>query len=221
VKIRRTTRDLIVIGFIALACGALSASPLFDIAHGLSLDILTALRWQVFGRRADPIASSAAVVVAFDEESFQTPPLEGSPFLTWTGEVGRVLTAVLDGGAKAAGFDVVFQTSIEQSKIPFGEGVFGDKVRGFDRDFLRALCLAESELCSEFGGQLPGLHRVTAHQRFRSATCGAFAHGGSSRDRYGGHGDGQLQPSDQAVFGYDFFRSYLSKPALGYPNHDQ
>ena len=32
------------------------------------------------------------------------------------------------------------------------------------RDFLRTLCLAESELCSEFGGHLPDLHRVTAHQ---------------------------------------------------------
>src|ERR1700720_29393 len=89
------------------------------------------------------------------------------------------------------------------------------------RDFLRALCLAESEFCSEFGGLLPDLHRVIAHQRFRSATRGTFAHGGSSRDRYGGHGDGQLQPSDQAVFGYDFFRGYLSKPTLGYPDHGQ
>jgi len=137
-KIRRTTRDLFAVGLIALTCGVLSVVPPFDIARGLSLDILTALRWHMFGRRADPAASSA-VVVAFDEESFHTPPLEGSPFITWTGEVGRVLTAILDGGAKAAGFDIIFQTSIEQSKIPFGEGVFGDRVRGFDRDFLRAL----------------------------------------------------------------------------------
>src|ERR1700749_416456 len=138
-KIRRTTRDLIAIGLIALTCGALAASPLVGAAHGLSLDVLTALRWQIFGRRADPTASSRAVVVAFDEESFQTQPLESSPYLTWTGEVGRVLTAILDGGAKVAGFDIVFRTSIEQSAIPFGDGVFGDKVRGFDRDFLRAL----------------------------------------------------------------------------------
>jgi adenylate cyclase len=138
VKIRRTTRDLLVIGLIALACGALSASPLFDFAHGLSLDMLTALRWEMFGIRTDPAASSA-VVVAIDEESYQTPPLKGSPTMTWTGEIGRVLTAILDGGAKAVGFDVVFETSIEQSEIPFGEGVLGDKVRGLDRDFLRAL----------------------------------------------------------------------------------
>jgi adenylate cyclase len=138
VKIRRTTRDLLAIGLIALACGTLSASPLFEFAHGLSLDMLTALRWQMFGVRTDPAASSA-VVVGIDEESYQTPPLKGSPTMTWTGEIGRVLTAILDGGAKAVGFDVVFETSIEQSEIPFGEGVLGDKVRGLDRDFLRAL----------------------------------------------------------------------------------
>ena len=33
----------------------------------------------------------------------------------------------------------MIQNSIEQSEIPFGEGVLGEKVRGFDRDFLRAL----------------------------------------------------------------------------------
>ena len=154
-KIRRTTRDLLAIGLIALACGALSASPLFDIAHGLSLDILTALRWQMFGARADPAASSA-VVVAIDEESYQTPPLKGSPTMAWTGEIGRVLTAILDGGAKAVGFDIVFETSIEQSEIPFGEGVLGDKVKGFDRNFLRALAAGSTAGKVLLGEQLRG-----------------------------------------------------------------
>jgi adenylate cyclase len=138
VKLRRTTRDALAIVSVALICGALSASPLFDFAHGLSLDILTALRWEMFGVRSDPAVSSA-VVVAIDEESHQTSPLKDSPTITWTGEIGRVLTAVLDGGAKAVGFDIVVPTSLEQSEIPFGDGVLGDKVRGLDRDFLRAL----------------------------------------------------------------------------------
>ena len=137
-KLRRTTRDLLAIAVVALICGALSASPLFDFAHGLSLDVLTALRWQMFGVRVDPAASSA-VVIAIDDESYQTSPLKDSPTITWTGEIGRVLTAVLDGGAKAVGFDIVVPTSLEQSEIPFGDGVLGDKVRGLDRDFLRAL----------------------------------------------------------------------------------
>ena len=37
------------------------------------------------------------------------------------------------------GFDVVFASSIEDSQIRFGDGTVGDKLRGFDRDYLRAL----------------------------------------------------------------------------------
>ena len=98
----------------------------------------------MFGRSHDP-AASPAVVVAIDEESLRTAPFKGAPMLTWTGEIGRVLAATLEGGAKVAGFDIVIPTSIEQSEIPFGEGMLGEKVRGFDRDFLRALAGAAGE----------------------------------------------------------------------------
>jgi len=40
------------------------------------------------------------------------------------------------------GFDVVYATSIEQSEIPFAGETLGGKLRGFDRDFLRALASA-------------------------------------------------------------------------------
>jgi class 3 adenylate cyclase len=78
-------------------------------------------------------------VIAIDEETYETPPFKGSPTLIWTTEIGRVLTAVLDGGAKVAGFDVVLANSIEQSELPFGDEAVGAKMRGFDRPFLRAL----------------------------------------------------------------------------------
>jgi adenylate cyclase len=142
-KIRRTTRDVIAVAMIALVCAAVSVSPAFNPVHGLSVDILTALRWEMFGRRQDP-AVSPAVVVAIDEESSRAAPFKSSPMLTWTGEIGRVLTAILEGGAKVAGFDVVIPMSIEQSEIPFGDGMLGEKVRGFDRDFLRALATAST-----------------------------------------------------------------------------
>ena len=51
------------------------------------------------------------------------------------------MTAIIDGGAKVVGFDVVFPTSIEQSEIPFGDETLGARLRGFDRDYLRALAL--------------------------------------------------------------------------------
>jgi adenylate cyclase len=137
-RLRR--RDALAALAIALAFGLLSASPALDIARGLSIDVLTALRWHAFGQRSEP-AAAPAVVVVIDEESFNAPPFKGSPILTWTREIGRVLTAVIAGGAKVVGFDIIFPTLIEQSEIPFGDEMLGGRLRGFDRDFLRALAV--------------------------------------------------------------------------------
>ena len=49
---------------IALGAGFLAASPAFDGLRGLSIDVLTMLRWRAFGNAHAP-ASSPAVVVAF------------------------------------------------------------------------------------------------------------------------------------------------------------
>jgi serine phosphatase RsbU (regulator of sigma subunit)/CHASE2 domain-containing sensor protein len=125
---------------IALAAGLLAASPALDGWRGFSIDVLTWLRWRALGD-LHASASSRAVVVALDEETFRTEPFEGSPSVTWTPEIGRVLNAIIDGGAKVVGFDVVFPTSIEQSVVPFGDETMGARLRGFDRDYLRALAL--------------------------------------------------------------------------------
>lgn len=140
-KARIGRGDALAALVIAAITGVLAALPPLDVARGLSIDVLTAMRWSVFGTRAEPLLRPV-VVVAIDEESYQTPPFKGSPTLTWTREIGRVVTAIVDGGAKAVGFDIVFPASIEQSQIPFGEEPLGSRVRGFDRDFLRALASA-------------------------------------------------------------------------------
>ena len=131
-------RKSIAIVAIALASGLATTLPPFSLLHGWSIDTLTALRWQAFGPRRDA-ATSPVVVIAIDEETYDTPPFKGSPTPTWTTEVGRVLTAVLDGGAKVAGFDVVFADSIELSEMPFGDASLGLRMRGFDRPFLLSL----------------------------------------------------------------------------------
>lgn len=125
---------------IAVLAGLLILAPPLDRLHGLSIDLLTALRWRVFGHMHEPQASPA-VVVALDEETYRTPPFVGTPAITWTPEIGQVLSAIIAGGAKVVGFDIVFPTSIEQSEIPLGDGTLGGRLRGFDRDFLRALAL--------------------------------------------------------------------------------
>lgn len=131
-------RDIVAAILIALLAGAVFTSPPLQGLQGLSLDILTALRGKLVGDRRDP-ATSPVVVVAIDGETYDTPPFKGSPTLTWTREIGRVLGNVTEGGAKAIGFDVIFPSSIEQSEIPFGDAPLGSRMRGFDRDYLIAL----------------------------------------------------------------------------------
>src|SRR5690349_12261332 len=134
-------RRALIAAALAVASGVAVATPPFDMLSGLSLDLLTGLRWHLLGNAHDP-AQSPAVVVALDEETYRTPPFEGTPNVTWTREIGRVLSAVIEGGAAVVGFDIVFPVSIEQSQVPFADETLGARVRGFDRDYLRALATA-------------------------------------------------------------------------------
>jgi class 3 adenylate cyclase/CHASE2 domain-containing sensor protein len=133
-------KDLLVVVTTAMLAAAVPFVPPFSSFQGVSIDILTALRWRLFGN-SHAAQPSPSVVVALDEESYRTPPFANSPNLAWTREIGRVVEAVIEGGAEVVGFDVIFPTSIEQAEVPFGEGTLGDRVRGFDRDFLRQLAL--------------------------------------------------------------------------------
>jgi adenylate cyclase len=132
---------MVVVVAIALATGALSASPPFGFLRGLSLDALTGLRWRLFDNRHSP-SESPTVVIALDRDSYNAHPFDGTPTVMWTREIGRVITAVADGGAKVVGFDVIFPTSIEQSAVLTDGETVGSRMRGFDRDFLRALATA-------------------------------------------------------------------------------
>src|ERR1700686_1488558 len=121
---RRSSKALALVA-IAIVATTLAAAPGFQFLRGLSLDVATAVRWRLFG---DIHESSPTVVVALDDETYRTPPFKGTPTITWTGEIARVLTAVLEGGAKAVGFDVIFPTTIEGSEISVGnETIRGGK----------------------------------------------------------------------------------------------
>ena len=60
-------------------------------------------------------------------------------------------------------------TSIEQSEIPFGDGRLGEKVRGFDRDFLRALASAANQRKVVLGEILRGEQSIRPSQGQRVA----------------------------------------------------
>jgi hypothetical protein len=65
---RARRRDALAVTVIAMVLGLLFSSPALDLVHGLSLDVLTALRWRILGNRHDP-GSAPAVVVVLDEET--------------------------------------------------------------------------------------------------------------------------------------------------------
>jgi class 3 adenylate cyclase/CHASE2 domain-containing sensor protein len=130
--------EVLAILLFSLIVGCVVSFPAANPTRGWSLDALTTLRWYAFDERRPPRASST-VVIALDEETYATPPFKGSPTLTWTGDIGRVVAAAIEGGARVVGFDVVFASSLEESQIRFGDDTLGAKLRGFDRDYLRAL----------------------------------------------------------------------------------
>jgi adenylate cyclase len=137
---RIRTKDALFGLAVAVLVAIVAASPAGDVLRGVTLDVLTALRWRAFGQQHDP-ASSPTVVVAIDEETHHTPPFAGTPQVTWTRDIGRVITALVEADAKVIGLDIIFPNSIEQSQVMFGDESLGSRVRGFDRDFLRALAL--------------------------------------------------------------------------------
>ena len=130
--------EILTTVLLALVIGCGVSLPASNPMRGWSLDAETTLRWLAFGERRAP-GDSSTVVIALDEETYESLPFKGSPTLTWTGDLGRVVSAAIEGGARVVGFDVVFASSIEDSQIRFGDDTVGDKLRGFDRDYLRAL----------------------------------------------------------------------------------
>ena len=70
-------RQILVALALALLTGLGITTPPFDLLRGLSLDVLTGLRWHGFGDTAAP-DSSPVVVVAIDEATYRTPPFEGT-----------------------------------------------------------------------------------------------------------------------------------------------
>jgi len=133
-------RKLAAVGALALslAIGLALGSPLGDGLYGLSLDGLTSLSLALYGP-GQPAADSPVAILALDEETYKAPPFKSSPTVAWTNEIAHTLAATLDAGGKVVGFDVVFAHLIEDAEIPFGTDTVGERLRGFDRDYLRTI----------------------------------------------------------------------------------
>ncbi len=137
-------RQILALLLIASLASGVVALPPAQWLNGLSIDMLTWLRWATLGPRRHPAPAPVAIVV-FDEDTYRSKPFAGTPSVAWTREIGGVITAIVEGGARVIGLDVVFPSTIEQSEIPFGAETLGARLRGFDRDFLRAMASAAAQ----------------------------------------------------------------------------
>ena len=137
-------RQILALLLIASLTSGVVVLPPAQWLNGLSIDMLTWLRWATLGPRRHPVPPPVAIVV-FDEDTYRSKPFAGTPSVAWTREIGRVITAIVEGGARVIGLDVVFPSTIEQSEIPFGAETLGARLRGFDRDFLRAVASAAAQ----------------------------------------------------------------------------
>ena len=91
--------------------------------NGLSIDLLVWARHKIFGPNYQP-EDSPTVIIAIDEETYRRQPFEGLPRASWTPYIAKVLDAVLEGGARVIGQDLILPTSVE----PLSEGI--------DREYL-------------------------------------------------------------------------------------
>src|ERR1700730_8000773 len=135
---RVRARDAVAAFAIALVAGIVAVVPPFDLLQGWSIDVLTALRWRVYGNHYEP-SSSPAVVIGIDAETYHTPPFKDSATFLWTPEIARDLTAVIEGGARVIGTDVAFQRCSDLSRIPCDGDPVGKRLHGLAREFLRTL----------------------------------------------------------------------------------
>lgn len=125
-------RDLVVTALATLIAVGWLMAPMVERLNGLSLDMLFRLRDAMFGVRHD-LASSPAVVIALDEETFRQRAFRDLPSAMWTPQLAKVLNATIAGDARVVAFDVIMPISLEKH------------VPGFDREFLVALNSAAAQ----------------------------------------------------------------------------
>jgi adenylate cyclase len=118
VRLRRFASAFVAAGLVT---GVLAVAPI-DFLDGLSLDSQFWLRKTTMGPRHTP-ETSPTVVVAIDEETYRRAPFAQTPKVLWTPDIAGVIDAVVSGGAKVVGLDIIFPTSVA-SQLPAFETPF-------------------------------------------------------------------------------------------------
>jgi len=132
--LQRRRRRITTAVALALLTGFVATLPTARAFDLRGIDFLLPLRHQLFGPLFPP-AKSDVVIVAVDEQTFNSPPFAGTPKVAWTPYLGYVIDAVDAAGPKAIGLDVIFPTSLDRPEL----------LLGYDRPFLLALRRAADE----------------------------------------------------------------------------
>jgi class 3 adenylate cyclase len=123
--------------FVALLLGAVAAAvavtPGGRFLERTGVDVLLWLRHVAVGPLFAPAESPTAVVV-IDEETYGTEPLSGLPQVAWTPQLGAILKAIDEGGAKVVGLDLVYPTTLEPLEYNGGRPLLG-----YDKPLRRAM----------------------------------------------------------------------------------
>ena len=119
-----------IAGAIALVVSLVMALPFTQRLEKVSLDSLFWLRHHIqqsFPALHEEGKKSDVVILAIDEETYQQPGFNETPRVMWTPQYAKTIDAILAGGAKVVGFDIVLPTSVES------------KFKGYDKPFLKTL----------------------------------------------------------------------------------
>lgn len=151
---------------MALLCAAaatgLFALPLFEDSHDLDIDFLHTLNAATGLVEAGSQPSHIAVI-AIDEATHLTEPFAGIPKVMWTPQIAEVQDAVLAGGARVIGWDLILPTSAATYVAD----------RNFDAALLKSLSAAREESRIILGTANLGDKAIEPHRLFSWAAGGA------------------------------------------------
>ena len=121
---------VMIAGAIALVASLIMSLPFTHRLEKTSIDSLFWLRHQLqetFPNSHTKDKPSDVVILAIDEETYQQPGFKETPRVMWTPQYAETINAIMAGGAKVFGFDIILPTSLET------------KLRGYDKPFLKTL----------------------------------------------------------------------------------
>ena len=106
---------------------------------------------------------SPTVVVAIDEATHATAPFKGIPKVMWTPQIAKVQSAVLAGGAKVFGWDIILPTSA---------GTYLNN-RRYDQDLLKSLANERKDKRVILGQVQLNKEKISPHRAFVMMVGGA------------------------------------------------